>query len=83
MDGDNQDSDIVRYVRKHGTELIGLRYFAEIVDLADQIQDIPENQVKLRAQLRKNLLLVEAQVAVWRGLLHRIEAEERPSHERG
>ena len=72
MRSKDQDSDIIRYVRKHGKELIGLRYFTEIVNLADQIQDVRDSREKFNAELRKNLPLIEAQVEAWQGLLDRI-----------
>lgn len=78
MGSNDQDSDLIQYVRAHADKITqSSAYFVDIVELAEQIQDTPENRLKLADQLRKNLPLLKAHAEAWQGLLTRITSVPR------
>lgn len=66
------DDDLIQYVRDSADELaVGAAYLVDIVELADQIKDEPDNRAKLAGELGRKRMLLETHLAAVQGLLAR------------
>lgn len=73
----NNADDLIQYVRESADSLTrGAAYLVDIVELAEQIKDTPENRTKLSGELGRKRSLLEAHAAAVQGLLERATPEQ-------